>query len=76
MCQRPPDAAVRRHPFVWIGPTKYSRLWKIPLHTGVTSVGAVVGKEIGQVGLREHGAGGFLAAQIAFAPHTLALQFG
>ena len=48
-------------------------LWKIPLHTGVSSVGAVVDKEIGQAGLREQGAGGFLAAQIALAPHTCAL---
>ena len=51
-------------------------LWKIPLHTGVTSVGAVVDKDVGQAGLREHGARGFLEAQIAQAPHTRALLDG
>ena len=51
-------------------------LWKIPLHTGVTSVGAVVDKDVGQAGLREHGARGFLEAQIAQAPHTRRLLDG
>ena len=58
---------------IFIESYEHGWLWKIPLHTGVTSVGAVVDKEIGQSGLREHGASGFLAAQIALAPHTRAL---
>ena len=44
-------------------------LWKIPLHTGVTSVGVVVDQEVAQQGLREHGAQGFLEAHVAQAPH-------
>ena len=50
--------------------------WKIPLHTGVTSVGVVVDKEVGQAGLREHGARGFLEAQIEQAPHVRELLDG
>ncbi len=50
--------------------------WKIPLHTGVTSVGVVVDKDVGQAGLREHGARGFLEAQIAQAPHVRKLLDG
>ena len=40
-------------------------LWKIPLHTGVSSVGAVVDQEAGLSGLRELGATQFLQAQVA-----------
>ena len=58
---------------IFIESYEHGWLWKIPLHTGVTSVGAVVDKQIGQSGLREQGASGFLAAQIALAPHTRAL---
>ena len=58
---------------IFIESYQHGWLWKIPLHTGVTSVGAVVDKGIGQSGLREQGASGFLAAQIALAPHTRAL---
>lgn len=58
---------------IFIESYEHGWLWKIPLHTGVTSVGAVVDKEIGQSGLRKHGVSGFLAAQIALAPHTRAL---
>lgn len=61
---------------IFIESYEHGWLWKIPLHTRVTSVGAVVDKEIGQSGLRERGAGGFLAAQIALAPHTRALLEG
>ncbi len=50
--------------------------WKIPLHTGVTSVGVVVDKDVGQAGLREHGARGFLEAQIEQAPHVRRLLDG
>ena len=55
---------------IFIESYEHGWLWKIPLHTGVTSVGAVVDKEIGQQGLREHGARAFLEAQVALAPHT------
>ena len=58
---------------IFIESYQHGWLWKIPLHTGVTSVGAVVDKDVGQAGLREHGARGFLEAQIAQAPHTRAL---
>ena len=61
---------------IFIESYEHGWLWKIPLHTGVTSVGAVVDKKIGQSGLREYGASGFLAAQIALAPHTRALLEG
>ena len=55
---------------IFIESYEHGWLWKIPLHTGVTSVGAVVDKDIGQQGLRELGARGFLQAQVALAPHT------
>ena len=55
---------------IFIESYEHGWLWKIPLHTGVTSVGAVVDKQVGQQGLREYGADGFLEAQIALAPHT------
>ncbi|PZC50366.1 MAG: clorobiocin biosynthesis protein Clo-hal/halogenation protein CepH [Chloroflexi bacterium] len=51
-------------------------LWKIPLHTGVTSVGVVVDQEVAQEGLREHGAQGFLEAHVAQAPHMRELLAG
>ena len=55
---------------IFIESYEHGWLWKIPLHTGVTSVGAVVDKDIGQQGLRELGPRGFLEAQVALAPHT------
>ena len=55
---------------IFIESYEHGWLWKIPLHTGVTSVGAVVDKEVGQQGLRELGSKGFLEAQVALAPHT------
>ncbi len=55
---------------IFIESYEHGWLWKIPLHTGVTSVGAVVDKDMGQQGLRELGARGFLEAQVALAPHT------
>ena len=48
-------------------------LWKIPLHTGVSSVGAVVDQEAGLSGLRELGATRFLQAQVASSGETRAL---
>ncbi len=55
---------------IFIESYEHGWLWKIPLHTGVTSVGAVVDKEIGQEGLRELGPRGFLEAQVGLAPRT------
>ena len=55
---------------IFIESYEHGWLWKIPLHTGVTSVGAVVDKDIGQQGLRELGPRGFLEAQVELAPHT------
>ena len=55
---------------IFIESYEHGWLWKIPLHTGVTSVGAVVDRETGQRGLRELGAHDFLQAQVAQAPHT------
>ncbi|MBM3946178.1 MAG: NAD(P)/FAD-dependent oxidoreductase, partial [SAR202 cluster bacterium] len=47
--------------------------WNIPLHNGWMSVGAVVDKQIGSEGVREHGPLGFLQRQIAEAPHSAKL---
>src|SRR5437016_4669566 len=44
--------------------------WHIPLHTGQTSLGAVVDSRTGQEGLRRSGPRRFLLDQIAQAPHT------
>ena len=61
---------------IFIESYEHGWLWKIPLHTGVSSVGAVVDQQVGQEGLREHGATGFLEAQVALAPHTRELLAG
>ena len=55
---------------IFIESFEHGWLWKIPLHTGMSSVGAVVDKRVGQHGLRDLGAKGFLEAQVALAPHT------
>ncbi len=44
--------------------------WSIPLHTGWTSVGAVVDNQAGQNGIRRLGAKAFLANQLAQTSHT------
>jgi flavin-dependent dehydrogenase len=44
--------------------------WHIPLHTGWTSVGAVVDSRSGQEGLRRSDSLRFLLDQVAQAPHT------
>ena len=44
--------------------------WHIPLHTGWTSVGAVVDSRTGQEGIRRRGPLRFLLDQVAQAPHT------
>ena len=58
---------------IFIESYEHGWLWKIPLHTGVTSVGAVVDKEFGQAALRQLGPRGFLETQVALAPRTKAL---
>ena len=45
-------------------------LWTIPLHTGQSSVGAVVDQRIGEEQVRELGLERFLDQQLAQAPHT------
>ncbi len=55
---------------IFIESYEHGWLWKIPLHTGVSSVGAVVDKDFGQQALRELGPRKFLETQIALAPHT------
>ncbi len=55
---------------IFIESYEHGWLWKIPLHTGVSSVGAVVDKEMGQQALRELGPREFLDSQVALAPHT------
>ena len=45
-------------------------LWTIPLHTGLTSVGAVVDSESGQDGIRRLGLHQFLMDQLAQGPAT------
>ncbi|MEX1022044.1 MAG: NAD(P)/FAD-dependent oxidoreductase, partial [Dehalococcoidia bacterium] len=51
-------------------------VWKIPLHTGASSVGVVVDSEFGQARLRETSPEAFLAEQVALASKTTALLGG
>ena len=51
-------------------------LWNIPLHTGWTSVGAVVDSALGQEGIAQQGPEGFLKEQIAQAPHMADMLAG
>ena len=48
-------------------------LWCIPLHTGWSSVGAVVDSTSGQAGIHRGGLDGFLTDQIRQAPYTAAM---
>ena len=57
---------------IFIEAYQHGWFWTIPLHTGWSSVGAVVDNLTGQEGLRRLGARAFLAAQLAQAPHTAA----
>ena len=56
---------------IFIESYRHGWLWSIPLHTGVTSVGAVMDSETGQeiIG-RDGGLDGALIRQIAEAPYT------
>ena len=51
-------------------------LWMIPLHTGLTSVGAVVDGAAGAVELGELGLARFLEGQVALGRHTRGLLAG
>ncbi len=55
---------------IFIESYEHGWLWKIPLHTGLSSVGAVVDKDVGQAGLRALGPRGYLERQVALAPHV------
>ena len=54
---------------IFIEAFEHGWLWKIPLHIGMDSVGAVVDKDVAHERLRELGSDGFLKKQIADAPH-------
>ena len=57
---------------IFIESYRYGWLWSIPLHTGRTSVGAVVDSAIGQEGIQQNGAKSFLEAQLAQSNQTRA----
>lgn len=48
-------------------------LWKIPLASGLSSIGAVVDRNVGAKAVRELGLQAFLLRQIAAAPRTAAM---
>ena len=48
-------------------------LWKIPLADDLASIGAVVDRQVGSKGIREHGLRGFLLGQIAASKHVAGL---
>lgn len=58
---------------IFIESYQHGWLWSIPLHTGRTSVGAVVDSKIGQEGIQRDGAKAFLEAQLAQSSHTKAM---
>ncbi|SUZ75307.1 uncharacterized protein METZ01_LOCUS28161 [marine metagenome] len=58
---------------IFIESYRYGWLWSIPLHTGRTSIGAVVDSAIGQEGIQQNGAKAFLEAQLAQSGHTRAM---
>ena len=58
---------------IFIESYRHGWLWSIPLHTGRTSVGAVVDSKIGQEGIQQNGAKAFLEAQLAQSSHTRAM---
>ena len=51
-------------------------LWKIPLANGVSSIGAVVDRDVGATAIPRSGLRGFLDDQIAAAPRTATLVEG
>ncbi|MCZ6887165.1 MAG: NAD(P)/FAD-dependent oxidoreductase [Gammaproteobacteria bacterium] len=48
-------------------------MWKIPLAQGISSVGAVVDRDLGAQGIRESGLDAFFQAQLAAAPRCAAM---
>lgn len=54
---------------IFIESYRHGWLWSIPLHTGRTSVGAVVDSKTGQEGIQSNGARAFLEAQLAQSSH-------
>jgi flavin-dependent dehydrogenase len=55
---------------IFIESYRHGWFWSIPLHTGWTSVGAVVDNQTGQEGIRRLGARAFLADQLAQTSQT------
>ena len=55
---------------IFIESYSHGWLWCIPLHTGWSSVGAVVDSASGQEGISRDGLDGFLTSQIMQAPYT------
>ena len=58
---------------IFIEAYEHGWFWTIPLHTGWSSVGAVVDNRTGQEGIRRLGAREFLLDQLKQAPHTKAM---
>jgi flavin-dependent dehydrogenase len=58
---------------IFIESYRHGWLWSIPLHTGRTSVGAVVDSKTGEEGIQANGAKAFLEAQLAQSSHTRAM---
>ena len=61
---------------IFIESYEHGWCWAIPLHTGVSSVGAVVDSEEGQRAIREEGVEAAFQAQLALAPRTSELIEG
>ena len=57
---------------IFIEAYEHGWFWTIPLHTGWSSVGAVVDNRTGQEGIQRLGAREFLSSQLSQAPHTAA----
>ena len=55
---------------IFIEAYEHGWFWTIPLHTGWSSVGAVVDNRTGQEGIRRLGARGFLSGQLSQTRHT------
>ncbi len=55
---------------IFIEAYEHGWFWTIPLHTGWSSVGAVVDNRTGQEGIQRLGARDFLLGQLSQAPHT------
>ena len=55
---------------IFIEAFEHGWFWTIPLHTGWSSVGAVVDNQTGQEGIQRLGAREFLFDQLSRAPHT------